>query len=66
MEPTPAHLALRESCRGELVDSEVRRRCSQLRCYGQGEEYNWGFRIYRTTYTPGSDKGTEAIDWTLR
>lgn len=62
MDPTPASIALHEACRGELVGSEVRHRCKQLRRYGQGEECNWGFRIYRTTYTPESDRGREVFD----
>jgi len=43
----------------ELASSEARRWAADLRTYGEGEESNWGFRIYRTTYTPESDRGRE-------
>jgi hypothetical protein len=41
----------------ELASSEASRWISELRFYGSGHEENWGFRIYRTTYTPESDRG---------
>nr|OQO28197.1 hypothetical protein B0A51_03985 [Rachicladosporium sp. CCFEE 5018] len=30
--------------------------CNELSCYGTGEDHNWGFHIYRTTFVPGSDE----------
>lgn len=41
----------------QLASSCALRWSSQLRCYGTGEDDNWGFRIYRTIYTPESDRG---------
>lgn len=50
----------------ELVSGDTCRWVSQLQCYGQGEGENWGFRIYRTTYTSESDRGKEKTDLTCR
>ena len=62
MSMVPASDTLCSGYNVELASSEACRWSSQLRCYGQGKEENWGFRIYRTTYTPGSDRGKEEID----
>lgn len=39
--------------------------CEDLCCYGIRDEYTWGFRIYRTVYSPGSDAEFEKAMVTL-
>ena len=39
--------------------------CRELWTNGEGEDYNWGFRIYRTIYTPESDRGRLQAHWTF-
>jgi hypothetical protein len=55
--PHPTPLALQRVFTVEGGSDESVWRCGELCMYGEGEHYNWGFRIYRTVYTPGSDRG---------
>lgn len=41
----------------EFGDRESGQWCSQLKTSGTGSNCEWGFRIYRTIYTPESDTG---------
>jgi hypothetical protein len=57
MEPTPVDLALDKASMVEDAEENARQWCGELSLLGQGEDRNWGFHIYRTVYTPGSDEG---------
>jgi hypothetical protein len=61
MSQTPSGNELGSGYNVELANSEACRWTSELHCYGQGEDYNWGFRIYRTTYTTESDRGWRTL-----
>lgn len=61
MGQTPSGDELGSRYNVELASSEACRWTSELHCYGQGEDYNWGFRIYRTTYTTESDRGWRTL-----
>jgi hypothetical protein len=57
MEMTLAEAALNEAANAGHTSKTSQRWCSELFTHGQGEQCTWGFRIYRTVYTPGSDDG---------
>lgn len=59
METTLIEAALREAASAGRTGKTSQHWCSELRTSGEGEQYTWGFRIYRTVYTPGSDDGKQ-------
>jgi hypothetical protein len=66
MEMTPTQAALIEAATAGRIGKTSQRWCSELRTNGQGEQCTWGFRIYRTVYTPGSDDGKQGRLGALR
>ncbi|GAB7323973.1 hypothetical protein MBLNU13_g07382t2 [Cladosporium sp. NU13] len=56
MEVTPVEAALDQASKAEDAGENARQWCGELSLYGQGEDRNWGFHIYRTVYTHGSDE----------
>jgi hypothetical protein len=64
--PRPCPPELKQATTLEFADRTSSEWCDELTSNGQGDDYNWGFRIYRTIYTPESDEGrfknhTEAV-----
>jgi hypothetical protein len=51
--------ALREAADAGHTGKTSQRWCEELCTNSQGEQCTWGFRIYRTVYTPGSDDGKQ-------
>jgi hypothetical protein len=64
--PHPTPQALEQASASEFADRDSGKWCSELKLHGEGEEYNWGFRIYRTVYTLESDEGRPKSHCTRR
>ena len=65
--PSPADL--KRAAGSEFANRPSGQWCNELECYGVGEDFTWGFRVYRTVYTPDSDRGEcntfNDDDWAL-
>ncbi|OQO11491.1 hypothetical protein B0A48_03218 [Cryoendolithus antarcticus] len=48
------HADLRQAI-SDYGDTDAGKWCDEVLLYGTGEQLNWGFRVYRTVYTPDFD-----------